>query len=245
MRKRIIPYIAGSASARDLSRATNILRLRAEGSRFRPRASDLIINWGYSRPLNMGAARVLNKPAAVQRASNKLSTFQALAPGEGVPWTIDKEVAVAWLAQRGTKVVCRTTLNGHSGHGIVIAGEHGELVDALLYTRYVPKKDEYRVHVWQGSILDYAAKKRRHEGVTNEYVRSFHNGWVFARGDVVLPDVVVDLAKRCIVALGLDFGAVDIVVDKHSGTPYVLEVNTAPGLVGTTLERYSDAINRL
>ena len=41
-------------------------------------------------------------------------------------------------------------------------------------------------------------------------------------------------------SLGLDFGAVDVV--ERQNKAYVLEVNTAPGLVGTTLEKYVDAI---
>lgn len=242
MRKRIVPYLRGSMSARDLSRATGVLRLKTAGSRFRPRAGDLIINWGCSNLPNMGAATVLNKGEAVKRAANKLLTFRALAPEDGVPWTTDKTVAQGWRAE-GSKVVCRTTLTGHSGQGIIIPQGDDPMPDAPLYTRYVPKKDEYRVHVWRGRVIDFAMKKRRRDmEVSNEYVRSYHLGWVFVRGDVSLPDTVGALALRAITALGLDFGAVDIVVDKRTGAPRVLEINTAPGLTGTTLTRYADAI---
>jgi D-alanine-D-alanine ligase-like ATP-grasp enzyme len=40
--------------------------------------------------------------------------------------------------------------------------------------------------------------------------------------------------------LGLDFGAVDLIVAKD-GRVYVLEVNTAPGIEGITLEKYVKA----
>jgi len=43
--------------------------------------------------------------------------------------------------------------------------------------------------------------------------------------------------------LGLDFGAVDVVMSKgRNSLPYVLEVNCAPGLQGTTLTNYKKAV---
>ena len=44
--------------------------------------------------------------------------------------------------------------------------------------------------------------------------------------------------------LGLDFGAVDIIYNKQEDKWYVLEVNTAPGIYGTTLDKYVNAIMR-
>lgn len=49
-------------------------------------------------------------------------------------------------------------------------------------------------------------------------------------------------AIKAVNALGLDFGAVDIVTEKNTGIPYVLEVNTAPGNEGTTTQKYVDSI---
>jgi glutathione synthase/RimK-type ligase-like ATP-grasp enzyme len=43
-------------------------------------------------------------------------------------------------------------------------------------------------------------------------------------------------------ALGLDFGAVDIIQD-DGGNFYVLEVNTAPGLEGQTIKSYAEGFN--
>ena len=45
-------------------------------------------------------------------------------------------------------------------------------------------------------------------------------------------------------ALGLDFGAVDIIEDAD-GKLYVLEVNTAPGLEGQTLTLMAEALKEL
>ena len=48
---------------------------------------------------------------------------------------------------------------------------------------------------------------------------------------------ISEQAIKAVETLGLDFGAVDLIL--HNDTPYVLEVNTAPGLqVDNRLEAY-------
>ena len=46
-------------------------------------------------------------------------------------------------------------------------------------------------------------------------------------------------------SIGLDFGAVDVIYNGHSNRAYVLEINTAPGLTGTTLDNYAAALRNL
>jgi len=121
------------------------------------------------------------------------------------------------------------------------------LVDAPLYTQYVKKADEYRVHVFDGEVIDVQQKRKRQE-VPNEEVdyqiRNASSGWVFCRDDVDCPDSVKRTAIRAVSVLGLDFGAVDIGFNHHTETESVYEVNTAPGLEGTTLDRYYEALER-
>lgn len=77
-------------------------------------------------------------------------------------------------------------------------------------------------------------------------VRNHANGWIYARDAIDEPNaMVLEQAKLAITALGLDFGAVDIIWNQHRQMAYVLEVNTAPGLEGTTLIKYADAISTL
>lgn len=158
-------------------------------------------------------------------------------------YTTDYHVARNWLAQ-GRTVVERHVLNGHSGEGIrLVEPEAGdELQKAPLYVLYVPKKQEYRIHVCGGIAVDIQRKARRKDVADDDInwkIRNHGNGFVFARNeDGEVPKDVIDQSVRAVKALGLAFGAVDVIFNDKSKQAFVLEVNTAPGLAGATLEGY-------
>lgn len=239
-RYRILPYRAGSRGATALSRALGGLCLRTDGrSTFRPRPDDTIINWGntacpYPLALNAGNVRL---------ASNKLRFFQRMRDtgnGDIIPafWTNPEEIPDGYFP-----IVCRTVLAGHSGDGIVIAADRAGLVRAPLYTKYVKKQDEYRIHAGrrdgQSIIISMQQKRRRtdHDN-PNWQVRNHANGFIYARSEVDPPASVISAAHAAIAATGLDFGAVDIIWNARSQMAYVLEINSAPGLEGSTVDDY-------
>lgn len=158
-------------------------------------------------------------------------------------YTTDFHKARLWLAS-GFTVVERHVLNGHSGEGIrLVEPEAGEeITRAPLYVKYVPKKQEYRVHVCGGHAVDIQRKARRKDLPDDEVnwkIRNHDNGFIFARNeDGQVPQDVVDQAVRAVNALGLAFGAVDVIFNDKAQQAYVLEVNTAPGLSGETLAGY-------
>ena len=144
-RIRVLPYKSYSKSAKSLSRALpggKRLIVDPARSRFKSRSSDVIINWGNSTQCHRAT---LNKdPEALLVATNKLVFFQHFQDKDYVPpfWTNQEDIP-----DEAFPVVCRTTLTGHSGAGIVLAGSRSELVPAPLYVKYVPKTEEYRIHV--------------------------------------------------------------------------------------------------
>ena len=122
------------------------------------------------------------------------------------------------------------------------------IIEAPLYTKYVKKADEYRIHVVDGHVIDIQQKRKRKEILNediNYQVRNACNGWVFCRDNVTCPTVCLELAVAAVSALSLDFGAVDIGFNTRSKTAVVYEVNTAPGLEGTTLDKYYNAFRQL
>lgn len=234
---KIFPYRQGSRSARALADALGGRVLRMEGSTYRYRERDTIINWGASQGWG---TRCLNQCTAVTAASNKLVAFQMMN-GENVQvpqfWTRREDIP-----NEAFPIVCRTVLNGHSGRGIVIANNVGELVNAPLYVKYIKKLHEFRIHVGRGGTIICQQRKAIPNGTTptNTLVRNHDNGYIYVREGFETPVQVIEQAQAAITALGLDFGAVDVIWNQHYQQAYVLEVNTAPGLEGSTVTDYAN-----
>lgn len=240
----IIPYKKWSVSAKALAKLLKCPRGSAKT--LRNYAGVLAINWGNSSKLvHRAETRLLNNPAAVKTAINKLTALSCLkdAAVSVVPYTTDKEQAKTWL--NDGMVVARTLLKSSGGKGIKLLATGDKLPDAPLYTKYKKKFAEFRVHVLDGEVIDVTEKRKKRGGVLNKYLRNYRDGWVFCRTNIKEPEQLRQTCIEAVKALGLDFGAVDIIWNKHEDSLYVLEVNTAPGLTGTTLQKYVQAIKAL
>jgi len=241
----VYSYNQYSAGATALARAAGAKKVKHEGSRFVGGPHKTVINWGSSSvPPEVGRCRVINLPEIIGRVTNKLTFFTNFNIPELVPYTTSVDQVREWLNE-GKTVVARKKLTGHSGEGIVILeGTDAEIVPAPLYTLYKPKKDEYRIHVVRTAngyqVFDRQRKARdRSNDNPNWKVRNHENGFVYARDGIDPPRCVEESAIKILEEIGLDFGAVDIIYNDKEKKAYVLEINTAPGLTGTTLERYT------
>lgn len=247
----LFPYKAGSESCKliaDFLRTKTtkkVLRVFSDGN-YRPRNLDLIINWGNSKNPQWAPkaqTKYLNKTGHVALSVNKLKTFETLkAAGiSHAPFTTDRNEALEW-----PWIVERHKLESYGGEGIVIHDSEN-LGHAPLYTYLLTPATEYRVHVFNGEIIDYTKKiKRTEDGIKSrvegDLVKNHENGWEYLR-DVDPRPSVQELATNTIKALELDFGAVDII--RHHKINYVLEVGTASGLSPMGVEAYGDAILKL
>jgi hypothetical protein len=221
----------------------------------------MILNWGRSNLDNyrgIEGATIINHPEAVAIAANKLRTLEVIGQEFGLEYTTDPLVANEWR-ENNTTVFARYTLTGSGGEGIEVLhpvnvddGEHSacEIRPAFLYTKYFNARYEFRVHVGKTSegrwtVFDIQRKGLREDSTRSlGFVRNLENGYTFVRTDVVPADVPTDaietMKAACSLAvqhIGLHFGAVDVRM-KRTGEFKILEVNTAPGLSGTTLQNY-------
>lgn len=232
-----------------------ILLVGSKNTKYKPKDTDIVINWGSSQyPYWDFIPTHFNLPSFVNHAVNKLETFLIFQDYD-IPtpeWTTDPVVANNW----GTSFIGRQTLTGFGGRGILFfdpeypfaeggiypAPVNIAYKDACpLYVKYKKKKHEYRVHVFNGEVIDVTQKRKR-KGVEVDYkIRNYKNGWVYCRDGITIPSDLHSVAITAVAALGLDFGAVDVIWNESENKCYVLEVNTAPGLVGTTLESYANA----
>ena len=241
-RVRVQSYGNGmSKSAKVLAEYLEVKRIKVTGSRFRPTNGDVVVNWGIPRQ-QLANVRYLNPLDAVKRASNKLLALQHLH-GAGVP--VPDFCSNAIDIRNGNTYYARKTLNGHSGEGIeVFTATAGELYpSAPLYVKALEKKREYRVIVVNGQAVDTKSKrkKRDFEGERDGHVWNCSNGYIFARHVGTYPDRLNEIAIDATHSLGLCYGAVDIVLDTENNL-YVLEINTAFGLEGQTIQLVGDAI---
>jgi hypothetical protein len=284
----LVIYAArGSTGARRLATALGCRRWRDDLPErytrrrpyFRGNDSPMVVNWGSTVParwLTDGRFRLnpvwVNSAKAVNSAINKLEFFRQLC-SDGKPagstvavpllkWTTNRDEALEWLKKKDCKgIVARTKLTGSSGQGIVLSTSADSVPTAPLYTRVYPKTHEFRVHVFNGRVIDTTQKKLKGgpNDVADRFIRSHDNGWVHAHDGIDLSsDDRGTIGVGCIAAvLGLDlvFGAVDVLAIleppdadrvRRLKSYVVCEVNTGPGLENTaTIEAYSKAILEL
>lgn len=214
--------------------------------------ADLVLNWGRQTGPD---ADYLNPLDAVFLAANKDRALGAFAirgvPSPATAW----ELGAARLmidrlpaAPGNIRMVGRTaTHRGGSGVWLCATAvdvERSWRMGATHWLAWVDAVHEYRVHVVGGKVIK-TSEKLGGDGV----IRSKANGWVFRTPTTSFEDrkPVRKAARAAVKALGLDFGAADVLVDAE-GNVYVTEVNTAPSLTcptSTTFDLYVEAITAL
>ena len=101
-----------------------------------------------------------------------------------------------------------------------------------FFTRFVPRHREYRVWVYRRRHLGSYEKILAHPERNRFFGCNYRNGWAFRLlAEHEIPRAAVELASAAVDALGLDFGAADVLLGTD-GHFRILEVNTAPGVEG-------------
>jgi hypothetical protein len=181
-----------------------------------------------------GAPLVINKAKSTRICIDKIRTFQALKGVCHIPeYTTSLDVALGWDEEN---VVARTLTKSSGGKGIYFKEDNLEkFIEGKLFTKYIKKKAEYRVHVSLNKAFDVQQKKLK---LTNKdgtpvdkskvdwRVRNSKNGFIFARNNIDVPVSVLKEAEKACKAIGIDIAA-------------------RPGLEGTTLDNYVKEIQNV
>lgn len=201
------------------------LRATSRGVRFGRAKPNIIIRWGCCSEVPTG--NVVNTGRAIGLSSDK-STFRKMLQKTNLcPKT--------WWDEQGVTFPCVVRPQHHE------QGEHLYYCENAVQLRrawnrcgplgyisaYIPKVAEYRVFVVSGRAICVAMK-------TPDDPKAI--AWNHADGalfrNVRFCEWPLKSVKASIEAMklsGLDFGAVDVMVDRD-GRPYILEINTAPAL---------------
>lgn len=208
-----------------------------------------LTTWGYdvkALPKDM-----LNR--SIQAAVSKVKTFECLAAAKlPVPrYAKTLEELRKMLPASRAIIARRDGLSG--GKGMELVQGLGEVSTLILrpdfYVERLSCHREFRVHVFLGQVIHKQAKfiPKGFDGIA----KNWENGCYFTSEglerfatEAQLRDLE-QLSVRSVEALGLQFGAVDILLTRKL-QPYVLEVNTAPGLRSdATYNAYTEAVKKL
>lgn len=161
-------------------------------------------------------------------------------------FTTNQQDAIKWV-KAGHCVFGRKLLNASCGDGIVVFNgvADAEVTHCPVYTLYKPKKREFRVHVFKDKVVTIVEKRRKKDSIGDTKIRNLANGYVFCQ-EVELTEAL----KARIDALALaaskvctsDFKGVDLGYNQKMDDLFVIEVNSAPGIEGSNVGKYVEAI---
>jgi len=176
---------------------------------------------------------------------DKITQYKYFAENQvpALPFTTSQEEAASWLAD-GQTLVARCLTRASEGRGIVILEQGKPWVVAPVYTRYRKKKHEYRVHIFKDQVVQVLEKRKRKEfsGERETKIRNTANGYVFCSENVIEPVGIRELALKASKVTNSMFKGVDIGFNEKLNELFVIEVNSAPGIQGSNVARYIEAI---
>jgi glutathione synthase/RimK-type ligase-like ATP-grasp enzyme len=274
------------SGATDLTGKNLMTALDVEGGTSKPSGRTVIIGWGTKIKKDIGSlgknAKVLNHPDQIRANRNKFQALQLMRAAGNTPvadfYTVDE---VNGHMDQLPLVARRNFHQGGKGFWLCLTADHVRRAvneGAQYFQKYIPIKDEFRLHIFDKKCI-YAAKKVERDNMKEAFieqqkekaknaaerkgmeidentlnflldriskeqqehpdhiVKSNTRGWKFSK--VKTPKkALVTACVNALEALKLDFGAVDCCLDED-GNPWIIEVNTGPGLKGSSLEAWT------
>jgi hypothetical protein len=227
---RIVTYDTNSAAYNLLRDALGARGIKPTDSSYTYVEGDVVLNWGLygRRPYPIS----FNQFKAVGICTSKQRSYQAFKE-YNVP-TVDvtqsRATASRWLVG-GSKVYARSQDSGCLGAGITVCkpGQRSELPSVEFYTRGFPAIREFRIYVYNQTVIGVYEKKEPRGMELDKDVRA-SDDWLYCTvGLQPYPPALLLGAIGATHAVGLDFCGVDIALDSCDNV-CVYEVNSAPWL---------------
>jgi hypothetical protein len=202
----------------------------------------IVVRWGNRISVDLTSSIVYNKAKAIEKATNKkLSREIFIQNNLNCPKLINKQN----ITNEDFPIIARPLVHSKGKNFIVLKmyemfKKHFDDNNAnWYYSAFVDKKQEFRLHVAHGRILNYLEKPKPADGNIAWNRAINEDPFVNVKWSDYNKDIC-NLAIKAIQALGLDFGAVDIMLDKNDKA-CLLEVNTAGTLISSeySMERYA------
>lgn len=202
-------------------------------------AVDFLIRWGTRKKRRMDEQypTVLNKCEAIEKASDKLLSLSIMREaGVNVPnWAESLDEAIE---EFGYPLLGRT-INHARGTDInlILQRADARRQSSDYFLQYIPTVREFRIHVVRDKVIRVQGKflDKKEEAVS--HIRNYSTGYRFRSPRRRLRSERLNAAVTAVKSLGLDFGAVDLII-AEDGAEYILEVNTAPSCSPITAAQY-------
>jgi hypothetical protein len=235
----IYPYTQHSAGSILLAEELDGKRVKLQNSSYTHTPDKILINWGNG---NCPHAAALNPASAINEVINKVTFFKKLA-GTGLTPPVAFTATEA-KANLSYPIVCRSVAEGQDGEGIAIADTSSQVVPAKLYTQYIDKTSEYRIHMGRNQHGEIIVICRQKKSLSPEFTGD-KRIWTGKECKLTYIETAVEpviaVAKACFAKFPeLTFGAFDIVYNNSTEQAYVLEINSAPMMNADTTQAYGD-----
>lgn len=160
-------------------------------------------------------------------------------------FTTDIQQAKRWCSE-GETVFGRRYLNSSCGKGIHIFESPEGVIYCPVYTKYKKKKREFRVHVFKDSVVSVVEKRKKTSWTDQREtkVRNLANGYIFCQEVSNEPAGLRELALAAAKVSPSDFRGVDIGYNEKKNDLFVIEVNSAPGITGSNINKYVQGITQ-
>lgn len=198
-----------------------------------------MVRWGNRRNPSVDESYelVLNSAEAIEKASDKFNSLFAMEfVGINVPMPFeDYEEA---LENYGYPLLGRRFRHTRGMDiNLILQKRDVRRIHSDYFIPYIPTNREYRIHIVRDKVIRIQGKYLDFPEKAISYIRNYEFGYRFRTPNVNLKPDRLEAAKKAVSCLGLDFGAVDLIIS-DDGQYYVLEVNTAPSCSRKTGEAY-------
>ena len=223
----------------DRATTGELVRRLGNYTRYAGRATtgDTIIRWGcnhrdgYEFPTNV---RVLNQHILLNKFDQAVMLAEATV-------MLPKIFLVRTQWDRaGRPQLIKKPRMGQGGRGIALTQTPDFRNTDVIYQLYVDKTREFRA-MMVGELLAFFMEKHPPANGDIRWNEACGSEWTGVPEDRALRVTVKEIGKRALQAIGYDFGAVDLIMDRNRAIQ-VLEVNSRPEFGEGNAQRFVNAL---
>jgi len=212
---------------------------------------NLLVRYGNSTTMAKGTI-IINSQESVKIAADKPTCrtwlLRNLVPCPSI-WVMSwnhrtGEPEPSAPFDNGQKYIARPRYHSRGKDFNIVRSEDEarEFIRHGYYLQEIVKKEtEYRLFMFNGKIME-ASQKVQARANADMMIRNHRRGWNFMYVPVMkLNSKLKEACRMAAGAIDINFCAIDCCLDE-AGNPWILEINSAPGLIGRKVTALAEKI---